>query len=392
MRFTALSSYLMWPYGTGGERATLEILDGLWHAGCDVMIRYAIPAGTPPHALKLLRSLPSRFGFPITHRSDRRLDYAVGEIAVQSVAVAGPPVSWIGTWLDELAPDAIIVQAKDILLLPALGALWKGKVFLLIQEVEALETLSSSLTPAARTRLASSFSMISVSGFLQRRAEHGGFVSSLLYPALAPPAPAGEPDSDGPITSFGTSRRKGADVVTALAHAMPDRRFRVVWGWNETPPPSPRGNLEFAPFLLDPSPYYAQSSLVLVPSRLPEGFGRIAHEGMAVGRVPVVSDRGALPEVVGESGVVVPFLDTADGTPDPRPWTGAIARLMHVNALPSRAAHCRRRAAELTQMARAQFAAVFGIAYPAHRRGEAEPVEVASGTDRGASGSGGGSM
>ncbi len=51
--------------------------------------------------------------------------------------------------------------------------------------------------------------------------------------------------------------------------------------------------------------YYAEASIAIVPS-VYEGFGLPAGEAMACG-VPVVStDGGALPEVVGDAGVIVP--------------------------------------------------------------------------------------
>jgi glycosyltransferase involved in cell wall biosynthesis len=54
--------------------------------------------------------------------------------------------------------------------------------------------------------------------------------------------------------------------------------------------------------------YYAEASIAVVPS-VYEGFGLPAGEAMACG-VPVVStDGGALPEVVGEAGIVVPARD-----------------------------------------------------------------------------------
>ncbi len=54
--------------------------------------------------------------------------------------------------------------------------------------------------------------------------------------------------------------------------------------------------------------YYAEATVAVVPS-VYEGFGLPAGEAMACG-VPVVSsDGGALPEVVGDAGVVVPARD-----------------------------------------------------------------------------------
>ena len=54
--------------------------------------------------------------------------------------------------------------------------------------------------------------------------------------------------------------------------------------------------------------YYAEASIAVVPS-IYEGFGLPAGEAMACG-VPVISTNGgALPEVVGEAGIIVPVRD-----------------------------------------------------------------------------------
>lgn len=56
--------------------------------------------------------------------------------------------------------------------------------------------------------------------------------------------------------------------------------------------------------------YYAEATVAVVPS-VYEGFGLPAGEAMACG-VPVVStDGGALPEVVGDAGVIVPAKDVS---------------------------------------------------------------------------------
>lgn len=55
----------------------------------------------------------------------------------------------------------------------------------------------------------------------------------------------------------------------------------------------------------------AQASIVLVPSQH-EGFGRTALEAVSFGVPTIVSDRGALPEVVGEAGLVIPLEQPAE--------------------------------------------------------------------------------
>jgi len=55
---------------------------------------------------------------------------------------------------------------------------------------------------------------------------------------------------------------------------------------------------------------FGQATLCVTPS-LYEGFGLPAAEAMACGAPVVVTDGGALPEVVGEAGVVVPAGDAA---------------------------------------------------------------------------------
>ncbi|WP_308367000.1 MULTISPECIES: glycosyltransferase family 4 protein [unclassified Microbulbifer] len=55
--------------------------------------------------------------------------------------------------------------------------------------------------------------------------------------------------------------------------------------------------------------YYASASVVVCPS-LYEGFGLPAGEAMACGTPVISSDGGALPEVVGDAGIVVPAGDS----------------------------------------------------------------------------------
>lgn len=83
----------------------------------------------------------------------------------------------------------------------------------------------------------------------------------------------------------------------------------------------PGPNVLFAGFVSDAelAALYQTALAVCMPS-LEEGFGLPALEGMASGCVAVVSDRGALPEVVGEAGLILP-------ASAPAAWVAALAAL-----------------------------------------------------------------
>ena len=56
--------------------------------------------------------------------------------------------------------------------------------------------------------------------------------------------------------------------------------------------------IRMEPFAADPGPLYEWCDLSIVPSRIPEGFGRIPIEAMAHGRASIVAAQGGLTEIV----------------------------------------------------------------------------------------------
>ncbi len=56
--------------------------------------------------------------------------------------------------------------------------------------------------------------------------------------------------------------------------------------------------------------YYARATMAVIPS-LYEGFGLPAGEAMSCGIPVISSDGGALPEIVGDAGIIVPSADSA---------------------------------------------------------------------------------
>lgn len=68
------------------------------------------------------------------------------------------------------------------------------------------------------------------------------------------------------------------------------------------------GQVTRVPFSADVAREYAEADVVLVPSRRPEPFGRVAIEAMSYARPVIVADHGGLSDIVeqGVSGIKVP--------------------------------------------------------------------------------------
>jgi len=84
----------------------------------------------------------------------------------------------------------------------------------------------------------------------------------------------------------------------------------------------------------DPRDFYRVTKIMLVPSLFMESFGRVAAEAMINGIPVIASNRGALPEVIGDAGITLDI--PAQYTPETRiaptpeevePWVNAIIDL-----------------------------------------------------------------
>jgi hypothetical protein len=148
----------------------------------------------------------------------------------------------------------------------------------------------------------------------------------------------GPSSKDALVTLFvNPEPAKGLDLVAAMAARLARRRpgipLMVVSGRSPThqfcaalaqqgADLAAMPNLMLAPQGLLPAELFSLARVVLMPSLVPEGGGRVAVEGQCVGAVPLVSDRGALPEVVGAGGIVLP-----PGVAHLDAWQQALERL-----------------------------------------------------------------
>jgi len=117
---------------------------------------------------------------------------------------------------------------------------------------------------------------------------------------------------------------KGSDVFLALSKTLPSHHFLAVEGWKP---------IQIEPEYLDQNVryfnkkhsrnmhlIYQETGILISPSRYNEGFGRTIIEAGLHGTPSIVSNKGALPETIGEGGIVVNDYETST-------WLNAIKKI-----------------------------------------------------------------
>ncbi len=158
--------------------------------------------------------------------------------------------------------------------------------------------------------------------------EAAGVPAEVLYPLVPKEDYAVEPNPDAAILMINPDPDKGFETFLGTAALLPEERFLVVESWplNDDLPAVRTAlerlpNVRFQPRVADIRQIYRQGWLLLVPSKLEEAAGRVVLEAQWSGIPALVSDRGGLPEMVGEGGLVI-----ADYL-NPQAWAAAIRSL-----------------------------------------------------------------
>jgi glycosyltransferase involved in cell wall biosynthesis len=133
------------------------------------------------------------------------------------------------------------------------------------------------------------------------------------------------------ITYVNPNHEKGEQIVRAIATALSGRSFQIVESRGKAGGGWPANCKIVGPFA-NPHEIYRQTKILLVPSLWEEPGGRVVCEAMLNGIPPIVSDRGALPEIANGGGFIIPtarkLFDHSPVTPEEMlPWIETITRL-----------------------------------------------------------------
>lgn len=116
---------------------------------------------------------------------------------------------------------------------------------------------------------------------------------------------------------------KGADIVFQIAKRLPDQKFMIVGSVNQGLKRRIEhyNNVELLGWCDDMKEVYEKAKIILVPSVSEEPFGRVPVEAGISGIPSIASNRGGLPEAVGEGGILIKDIWNIEE------WVRAIERL-----------------------------------------------------------------
>jgi glycosyltransferase involved in cell wall biosynthesis len=143
------------------------------------------------------------------------------------------------------------------------------------------------------------------------------------------------------VTFINPYSEKGFERAVQIAQACPDIPFLFVEGWlldgnrrvEVESTLASLSNATFMPRTSDMRSVYGCTKILLAPSKWQEAWGRVASEAQCSG-IPVVgSNRGGLPEAIGDGGVVLDYVAPLDD------WVGVVRRLWTDEAAYSKVAH-----------------------------------------------------
>lgn len=320
MKFFFASAWPLLPEQVGGAGrsadALLTLLVQRGH-GCEAVA--ALRRGGRRRVVRALRFLTQRrcLGW-----SDSRNGYPT----YRTIAKEVPEL--VAQRLAKFKPDVVITQLPKSHRIAEIALNGGVRVAFMVHDAE----FDRMTWPPRDSRV----KFISASEFIARRLRQKlGLDSAVIYPIV--PIADFRVVNRVPkfITFINPVAEKGVDLILQVASLLPHHPFLVVEGWHLDSRSlgaicnrlASRSNIEFMRWTRDMRTVYRQTSVLLMPSRWEEAFGRVAIEAQVSGIPILAHDIGGLGEALRDSGIL--FSPDAPA----QTWADEIERLLSDRSL-----------------------------------------------------------
>ena len=253
------------------------------------------------HAVAVLAGLGTdALGRTPAPRSDDRLGYLTARVPEPEAALASMAAVF--------QPDAVVVQTSPRTVPLLVAALELGLPSALYLHNVEVGVLAGSLLPDPAILYLANSAFTAA----RYRALYG-IAAEVLTPLVRPELYR-VPHIGGRVLYINPTAIKGAEIFIALAGQRPAVPFTVVPSW-QLPPAwldwfrertRELANVQWREPVDDMRPLLADTRVLLMPSLWEETFGRSVVEAQLNGIPVLASDRGNLPDTVGEGGLLVP--------------------------------------------------------------------------------------
>lgn len=296
MRVLFATEHLYLPQGTGGlEQNTHQLISSLRKRGVEAAVLAGIkPTGPLGLWNRVRRQLQPSIKFP----SDKVLGYQVFR--------GWRPEEGAQEVLARFRPDLVIVQSYNPHKLALAFHRERVPVALYFHDVAMREALG--LSDVARGMLC-----LANSNFTRDHVQDVLRCESVVVPPIVHPEDYKVAASGKAVLFVNPVPSKGVDIACELAERRSDIPFIFIESWVQSSDNRKRyreklrnrKNVVWRKPTTRMKSLYAQAKLILVPSRVQEGWGRVVTEAQISGIPVLASAQGALPTTVGRGGVLV---------------------------------------------------------------------------------------
>lgn len=234
-------------------------------------------------------------------------------------------VDWL---VKRLKPELVIVLARQPALMASAARAAGVPVLMMLQDVDFTDH-------GADFSLLGNVPCVANSQFTADRYRQAFGVEPVVIPPLIDAQKKYKTETTREnVTFINPHPIKGLEIALEVARQCPDIPFSFVEAWPMWPEErrdmeeklAAVPNITLIPRVEDMREVYSKCKILLAPSVCEEAYGRVVTEAQFSGIPVVASNRGGLPEAVGQGGVVL------DPEGDISNWVIAVRRLWHDDA------------------------------------------------------------